>query len=293
MSEKKLQGTFLIQPRSVHVWGGAWHALAFSLSGSGAAFYSYVASLDSGGPGSVLEPLAIGLVFLGALIIFALELTYRGVFLKYFFVNLARSWISRGVTALLFFGILSVIAFLIGSFSPERESLTRILSLIAVLAALLVIIYPGLVLSSTPVPYWRTSLLPVEFLISSAAGGLAILLLVQVLGGMSAPAIPVPATLASLLAIGLLLHGIHLGQIAESTRRETIELLLRGKLRIWFIGGYMIIGVLIPVVLSVVGPSLDGAARTGVLLLAGILALLGIFSQRYGLLSAGIKPALI
>lgn len=295
MKPNESGGTFVIQPRRLHVWGELWHAMAFTCTGTGGALYIYLIFLGvgEGRANTIVELLAMALVFFGALIIFTLELTYRSVFLRYFFVNIGQSWISRGVVALFLFGVLSVVSLLLDSFSPGTEMLSRVLTIIAGLAALFVIIYPSLLFSSAAVPFWRSGLLPVEFLVSGGIGGLAIVVLLQAVSDVGVFLSHVLITLGFLLAINFLLHLVHLGRIPESTRKETVKLLTQGELRSWFLIGFMVLGVAFPFMLVVVGYFLEGLSGSPLLLAIGILALLGVFAQRYCLLKAGIKPALI
>ena len=295
MKAAKSAATFLIQPRSVHVWSELWHALAFSLTGTGGALYIYLVFTEifQREQSTAVALVSLALVSLGALIIFTLEITYRSVFLRYFLTNIGQSWISRGVLALFIFGVLSLISLLLDTFGVGSQILDRALTIIAALAALVVIVYPSMVLSNAAIPFWRSSLLPLEFLVSSGIGGLAIIVLWQVIGDAGIPLrLPVMA-LAALLLINLILHLIHLASIASSTRDKTIELLTIGELRRSFLIGFFTLGVGIPLALAIVGYFVDEPGRSPLLLIIAILALQGIFFQRYSVLRGGIKPALL
>lgn len=287
--------TFLIQPRHVHVWSELWHALAFSLTGTGGALYSYLvfAGIFQKGQSAAVAFAALALVSAGALIIFTLEITYRGVFLRYFLSNVGQSWISRGVLALFIFGVLGITCLLLGASSAGFQSLGGSLTVVAALAGLFVIIYPSLVLSATAVPFWRSRLLPLEFLVSGGVGGLAIVVLWQVMGDAGISLGPPVIALGSLLLINLVLHLVHLATIPGATRRETIELLTAGALRTPFLVGFFILGVGVPLVLVLGGYFVDELSRPPVLFVVAVLVLLGIFFQRYSVLRAGIKPALL
>lgn len=295
MNPTKTSGTFLIQPRPVHVWSAVWHALAFSLTGTGGALYSYLVFtgiFDSGLNASVAV-LALVLVSLGALIIFTRELTYRTVFLTYFLTNLGKSWISRGVLALIIFAVLNITSLLLERSGLGSAILSRALANVAALAALVVIVYPSLVLSTAAIPFWRSALLPLEFLVSSAIGGLAIIILWQLTGHVAIPLSALLAGLVSLLLINLVVHLIHLAFISSSTRRETIRLLTVGELRTPFLIGFFALGIGVPLALATGGYFVNELSQPPIVLLMAILVLLGIFFQRYSVLSAGIKPALL
>lgn len=295
MKAAKSAATFLIQPRLVHVWSEHWHALAFSLTGAGGALYGYLAFTGifhaAARPGVAFAALA--LVSLGALIIFSLELTYRNVFVRYFLTNVGKSWISRGVLALFIFGILSIVALMLDTLDASFQTLSRASTIVAALAGLFVIVYPSLVLSTTAVPFWRSALLPLEFLVSGGLGGLAIIVLWQVLGDAGISLRPPLIALASLLLINLILHLIHLATVARSTRRETFKLLAVGELRTPFLAGFFILGVGMPLFFVLGSYFVEELGRPPVLFVTAVLVLLGMFFQRYSVLRAGIKPALL
>jgi DMSO reductase anchor subunit len=286
--------TFIIQPRLVHVWSEIWHACAFSLTGTGGALYVYLVSTtifkNQNQTAAVL--LALALVSLGALIIFTCELTYRAVFLKYFLTNIGQSWISRGVVALLIFGILTITSLILEAFAGGSENLARALTIVAAVAALVVIVYPSMVLSTAAIPFWRTWLLPLEFLVSGGLGGLAIVVLWQVIADAEIPLRLTVTALSLLLLINLILHLIHLARIPASTRQQTIEL-LRGKLRGSFITAFIVFGLVVPFVTSVLTDFVEEPARSVLLGVTAILVLQGVFFQRYSILRSGIKPALL
>ncbi|MBI4528547.1 MAG: polysulfide reductase NrfD [Deltaproteobacteria bacterium] len=287
--------TFLIQPRLVHVWSELWHALAFSLTGTGGALYFYLVftGIFQNEQRTAVTLVALTLVSLGALIIFTLEITYRSVFLRYFLTNIGQSWISRGVLGLFIFGILTIVSLLLDAFGVGSPIPGRALTIVAALAALVVVVYPSMVLSTAAIPFWRSSLLPLEFLVSSGIGGLAIIVLWQVIGDAAIPLrLPVTA-LASLLLINLILHLVHLASIPRSTRDKTIELLTVGKLRRSFLIGFLTFGIGTPLALGIVSYLVDEPGRSPLLLVAAILVLQGVFFQRYSVLRSGVKPALL
>ena len=57
--------------------------------------------------------------------------------------------------------------------------------------------------------------------------------------------------------------------------------------------GFFTLGVGIPLALAIVGYFVDEPGRSPLLLIIAILALQGIFFQRYSVLRGGIKPALL
>lgn len=189
------------------------------------------------------------------------------------------SWISRGAIADFIFlvtgGILVLPDLSMGGARPlawlpwdAAGSTTggRVIEAMAILSALVVIYYAGQVLADySAIPYWRSPAIPIQFVLSSLAISMAVIMVMETLGGA-----PIGATelwllvafLAGLLATIAwhLRTGTHIpGKV------ESLEALLRGGLRIPFLAGVVGAGTALPMVLALVGlasPRSRGAMGT-------------------------------
>lgn len=140
---------------------GAWHALEFTLLGAGAGLGIVVPLLSEP---SWLDVIAATLVLLGGLVL--LSTLPRPLAGLGAIRNLSTSWISRGVLAdLLFVGLAS----LAGAFALAP------LSVMALGAAIVVMLYPALAMRALPpVPSWHGGALPSSFALDALAVGLAL-----------------------------------------------------------------------------------------------------------------------
>src|SRR5262249_21172776 len=117
---------------------------------------------------------------------------------------------------------------------PGRP-LAVVLEGIAVLAALVVIAYPGIVLAASPsIPFWNTMLIPLQFLAMGFASALG---LVGLSAAVWAPLAPERVSVlgqATVLLVGVtgLLLCLHLlnGQYGGVGGRASVRRLLRGDL---------------------------------------------------------------
>lgn len=213
-------------------------------------------------------------------------------------LNPRTSWVARGFIILSIF-IIFGLALLIKSILPFKwlhpESfLWRILEVITIAFAFATAIYTGILLKATKsIPLWNTRLLPLLFLVSAlSTGSMAIILSTLGTGLFS----------HDTEALKVLMHGEQMLVVIEGivlylflSRRyraaeqgkDSVRLLLFGKMKMIFWGGIVLLGFIFPVILENIALFFPG---NGVLIfVAGILLLCGGFFLRLGILHAGIK----
>ncbi len=199
------------------------------------------------------------------------------------------SWISRGVIFVTLFivaGFLSIAPSLSAFFwlpwSPVDLG-GKTLGLIAGLAAFLVILYPGFVLSASPaIPFWNSPLLPVLFFAQSLLAASGITLLLSPLG-LYDQAFQALSSLTVLLIItNLSLVAIHLLTLRYSglPGKESLRLLNHGVLGWIFGGGVVLLGMIVPLAIGLWIPSWVAVA--------GAFILVGTLLYRYCILKAGV-----
>jgi formate-dependent nitrite reductase membrane component NrfD len=210
------------------------------------------------------------------------------------------SWISRGAIADFVFLVAGVALVLpglrLGTAMPfvslpwdaaANGAVGRTIEVFALLSSAIVIFYAGQVLAdNTAIPYWRSPAVPIQFVLSSLAISTATVMVLEVvarapIGGAE---LGLLALSLALLAVALL---VHLRRDATAAgKRESLDLLLRGRLRWPFVGGVVAAGTLLPLRLVLVAlavPPLRGAIA--VVTLASTVA--GGFYLRLFTLRAG------
>ncbi|MBI4529107.1 MAG: polysulfide reductase NrfD [Deltaproteobacteria bacterium] len=224
-------------------------------------------------------------------------------------MNPRTSWISIGAICDFVFLILDglwLIADLeIGGQRPFSDLLWAgnsplgiIFQCVAGAAAFVVIIYPGLVLASSPaIPFWNTTLIPLQFLIFAFANGVGLALI-------SALWVEVPQSLLTvwgtaevlLFASALILFFAHLlnGVYSQTAAQISVSRLLNGDLRPFFVWGTLVLGLLLPLCLGLYG-TLWANPGPGVVLLAlsALISLPGNWFSKYAVIKAGTYAPLI
>ncbi len=221
------------------------------------------------------------------------------------FSQVGSSWISRGtllITLFIVFGVLSVLPSF-GWFTwlpwSAAAGLGQAILAIALVSAFGVMIYTGFVMSYSPaIPFWNTTLLPIIFVFYAFMGGAAAIFsmiwatpeaerISQVLG---------PIEILFILSTIVLLFS-YLATMFYSTvaARESVRMLIAGRFAWPFWGGVIIVGLVIPLALTVYTRfSVTAIPATAIILaLVGVLELFGGFVFRYSLLRAGVYVQLI
>jgi formate-dependent nitrite reductase membrane component NrfD len=279
---------FSIGPRQNQEWR---FAVAFSMSmeGMGAGLYLTASLLNAAG--AALAGLVLVAVGAGVLL-FDLGHPLRSWRVM---AKAPTAWISQGavgITGLLIFGLMNLALGRGTAWGPWPEFLSG-------LCALVVMLYPGLLLGSmASVPWWRQANLPAAYLLHSLASGLPLAVSIAVIAEHGAPpAARIISVLLTLLGAALF---ITWHQVREPSGhpvvRESLRLLREGPYRRWFLGGGVLVGLLLPLALAAAALLLHAAQplfAAAILILAAGLRLLGDISYRYAVLKAGVwKPVL-
>jgi formate-dependent nitrite reductase membrane component NrfD len=282
---------FLIDVKPQKEWG--WLVITYLfLGGAGAGLF--LVSLYITHPWA--EAFGLLVLILGTLFLI-LDLGRPERFWRAFF-RARSSWISRGcycITALVLLGGLNVF---VDFTARDWGMFTTVLKVGAAIAAVAVMIYTGFVLSpSAAIPFWNSTFFPIIFFAYSLLAGIDFLIL-------ASPILPPPAIdLAQLEKIQfglallcLLLVLSHLSVMSGSAvaARQSIQLLTRGKWAGLFIGGVIVIGLVIPLLLA--WPVAGQTSFQTVFAVTALLALLRLFGDylfRFLVIRAGLYDPLL
>ncbi len=263
-------------------------ALNFTLEGSGAALMA----------GSVLLNFPVG-VMVGLIFVFSgllILLWHLGNRMKSWrvFSGLKNAWTSRGAffaACLVIFGTLYFL--LIG------EDYVLIVKSGMLISGLLTILYSGFLLSSmTSIPFWNSPLTPILFLLHSITTGVAILIFLLVYGSSEIINNRIFGLMMGFVSVALVFTLIHIMVMSTSTNaaRESVRLLLRDKLKGYFLGGTIIIGLIVPLILfTYVYFSVWNYSHNSVKILsfAVCIRIIGDYAFRSSILRAGVYELLI
>ena len=295
-------GRLEVEAKPQNVWG-LNHAIWFLCMGLGSGLYlnRLLFGIDVGQVFGLplADVLGIILVAIGGLILIA-DLGQPLRFLRAL-RNVRSSWISPGAIADFVFlflgGLLLLPSLTIGGHRPLAElpwapdsGLERILTWVAAAAALLIIVYPGLVLSSPrSIPFWNTTLIPLQYLGSALASAAGVAYLVR--SPASSRITAVVALVSVLATLAFSLAHIQNARSRRGAARMSADKVMKGGLAPHFLWGNLVLGLMVPGVILVL--HLASELAGGVLALAGVLLLAGNFLSKYGVIKAGYYAPLL
>lgn len=216
--------------------------------------------------------------------------------------NPMSSWISRGAIADFVFILIGVLLllphFTLGRTQPlgwlpwtPGTGLERALAWLAAATAAFIIVYPGLVLAVLPaVPFWNTSLIPLQYLGSAFASAAGVAYLLGSPASSRAPAVVAVASVLATLALSIahIAYAYH----RRGTARMSAGLVMRGAWAPHFVWGGLLLGLVVPGLILAI--HLASELGDGMLALAGVLLLVGNFLSKYAVIKAGhLAPVLV
>ena len=218
--------------------------------------------------------------------------------------NVRTSWISWGAIADFVFlgagGLLVLADLEFGDSHPfawlpwdaaADTAAGRVLEVIAMAAAVVVMFYAGAVLAQPrAIPYWHSVAVPIQFLLSSAATSLGVMMLLASVEGATIEDRELLLT-AAFLALLLASIAWHLATKRDAPgKRDSLERVVRGRYRLAFLGGVVAFGTVLPLGLALVALAFDGTPRdvAGIAIL--VLTATGGFGLRLVTLRVGIFP---
>ena len=297
---------FNLEARTQRVWD-INHAIWFTLMGVGGGVFLVGRILNlTDGLGYLLGIPTVDVVsFLAIAVGGAILVADLGRPLQAWraFVNVRTSWISWGAWSDLIFlvvaGLLVLPALSLGGSDPFSglgwdphggDGGGLALEIIAGVAAVVVMTYAGAVLARPrAIPYWNSPAVPLQFLLSSAAMSVAVVMLIEVIAGE-------PVTAGQMVLLGLLTAGLTVtvvGHLLARTdapgKKESLDRLLRGQYRSMFVWGVFAGGTVAPAILAFVGAGVSGA-RDVLAVICCILLVPGGFWLRLLTLRVGIFP---
>ncbi|MBI4483894.1 MAG: polysulfide reductase NrfD [Acidobacteria bacterium] len=300
-SGSPLTFSFRLEPKPQTFWHVP-HAVWFFAMGLGSALYLnrllFGIELGQVLGLSLAHVLGLALVAVGGLILISdlgrPERFWRAL------MNPRHSWISVGAICDFLFLFLDSLYILpdltlqgrqpLASFAWGDAWWSFVLHGIAAASAFIIIVYPGLVLSFSPsIPFWNTTLIPLQFLFFAFASALGMAVAFQAARGQAIPTTWLVGE-ALLLCVCLLLVVFHLinAYQVRGTARESARRLLRGQWAPHFLGGVFVAGLVLPLALVAVAANGDAVLMAAVSV--GVLTQVGNFLSKFCVLKVGLYP---
>ncbi|OGA18975.1 MAG: hypothetical protein A3G25_00945 [Betaproteobacteria bacterium RIFCSPLOWO2_12_FULL_63_13] len=207
-------------------------------------------------------------------------------------VKLDRSWVSRGLLAIVLFtgfGVLHVLdaAQLTAGLLPR--ALSPLVTGISAAAAVVVMLYQGFAMShSSAIALWSSGLMPVISVTYASLGGLALATALGLETGSAerfAGSALIPTLELALIGYALVMNLslLHAAYYGSRGGQKSVELLLKGDLSKWFLSLVFAIGLIFPAAMIAFG--LQGPAAA---IWSAAAILLGYFALRVLLFKAAV-----
>jgi len=294
---------WVMEPKPQNIWGLP-HASWFCAMGIGGALFINRAlfNIELGRIFGIAlaDILSLALISIGGLILIA-DLGKPLRVLRAL-MNPRTSWISVGAICDFIFlvvgGLWMAADFELAGSRPlaslpwaGNSPLGILCQIVAGVSAFIVIIYPGLALAYSPsIPFWNTTLIPLQFLSFAFASALGFAL-ISVLWTSVPDALLLQWLTAelSLLALTALLLMAHLlnSSTSHPAAKLSVKRLLRGEIRGAFLVGTILLGFALPALFIFYGLLLSSASHY-LLLTTGAAVLIGNWFSKYAVIKAGV-----
>jgi formate-dependent nitrite reductase membrane component NrfD len=211
------------------------------------------------------------------------------------------SWFARGILFSVFFGVFAFIQIVVGQpdvaawLGSAASPLYLIFAILAGIFALGVGIYGGFIMNYCKgIPFWNQGLLPLVFILAGVADGFGLAMGIA-LGGGDANIALAEAGSRYLLLVNILIIAAYLitAGRASAVAQSSIRELLAGRSALAFWGGIILLGLIVPVSISIVSLFGGGELPAVLLIIAIISHTLGAFALKYCLLKVGIYQPLL
>jgi len=208
------------------------------------------------------------------------------------FLRPQTSWISRGlILTVLFIGFGAIQLAL--SYWVSGTTGELVFKVITGIMAFGIITYAGFTMSYVNgIPFWNTALLPVLYILWGVLSGLALIITIGTSEGVIRQIIAVNM---GLLIAGIVLIALFLwtATYTETTAKESVRELVRGSLSLVLWLGVFLLGMVIPLIISILGYFNGDIVASWVGILMLICEIVGGLSFTYGVLKVGLYSPLI
>lgn len=212
------------------------------------------------------------------------------------------SWFARGIVLtmiFLAFGAVQLILQGLIAYDVNTGSgvwaANYVFMVLAGVFCVMTAIYCGFAMSyCKSVPFWNTGLLPIVFLLMGVADGLALAMATGLVTGNHVTDVAESATRIMLIINSLLIAAYLVNANYQSETGElSVKELVRGHVAWVFWLGIVLLGIIVPFVISVTSYFTGSEATLGLLVFAIICHTIGAFSLKYGVLKVGIYRPLL
>jgi polysulfide reductase chain C len=262
---------------------GIFIAFAFFLGGIGGGLFMAAAYFDSV-LGMFIALLISGLMGVSYMIHLGQPSQFWRMLMKP-----KTSWISRGFTFIFLYAGFALIAIILDYWFPQYTAAITTFKVLGGIFAFAQSIYTGFAVSYVnAIKLWNSAILPILFVVCGFSGGMAVLLGISLNVSASQLTLMENITRITLISFAVILI-VYLwnATYSNAAAKDAVARLLGGNIAAVFWIGVIVLGVVIPLGISI-GTYFAGEASTALLLTAVVTEIIGGLSLRYVILKGGI-----
>ena len=212
------------------------------------------------------------------------------------------SWFARGILFTIFFSGFAFVQLVVGYpfisdlLGAAAAPLYTVFAVLAGIFALMTGIYGGFIMNyCKSVPFWNSGILPVVFVLAGVADGFGLMMGIALVGGNTAMVATTEMWSRVFLVINAFIIAVYIisASYTSAVSKLSVRQVIMGNAAIAFWLGIVVLGILIPITISI-GSIFTGSEVSSVILITAIVChTLGAFALKYCLLKAGIhRPVL-
>jgi formate-dependent nitrite reductase membrane component NrfD len=210
------------------------------------------------------------------------------------------SWFNRGVNFNIYFGTIVFFQLVVGYFAINVYPGTAWdgwyfgLGIAGGVFGFLVGIYSGFIMSyCKSVPFWNTAMVPLILIFAGVADGFALMLAIGIADtSVNISAVELGSRIVLTANILIMAAYILNATYQSKTAKYSALLLIKGKLALPFWVGVAVLGMVVPLTISV-SSLFTGGASSGLLITAIASHTIGAVALKYVLLKAGVHNPLL
>lgn len=211
-------------------------------------------------------------------------------------INIRGSWISRGFWLNAGFTATGLLYAAVASGIVDAQGAAPALRAAAIAFAIGFALYPGFLFSSVKaIPFWRSWVEPVVFLLQGMMGGAALQVIMLALTGaeMETITLLVKANYMMLLAVFvLLMYALLSKAVKGEAARASVGYLIAGDFSARFVWGAVGLGMVVPLGIISIALIAGAGGSAGLFAIAMGLELAGIYIAKTGIIQAGAYTAM-
>jgi formate-dependent nitrite reductase membrane component NrfD len=211
------------------------------------------------------------------------------------------SWSARGIVFTIFFCSFALVQLTVGQpyikilIGPAAMPLYWVFGALAGLSALFTGVYSGFIMNyCKSVPFWNTGILPIVFPLAGISDGFGLIMAIGLAGGdVNIASAEMWGRVTLMVNTFIIIIYLINASCDSAVARLSVRELIVGRVAVAFWGGLIVLGIMVPLAISV-SSFFTGAEASSIMLITAITChTIGAFSLKYCLLKVGIHRPII